>query len=110
MSHQYASINVSNPSGRPRTVRTNENIREMKNPLRCKGRVSARKLSVELDISERRVLRILKVDLGVGPYQKIIDLALSDDQKTKRKQFANWVRTNFQREKTENSLLRREII
>lgn len=40
----------------------------------------------------------MKTDLGLHPYKKVVELALSDDQKIK-KQFANWVRTNFRKEK-----------
>ena len=55
---------------------------------------------MELDISERSVRRIMKKDLGLRPYKKVIKPLLSNDQKTKRKKFANWVRTNFRKEDT----------
>ncbi len=55
---------------------------------------------MELDISERSVRRIIKNDLGLYPYKKVIEPLLSDDQKLKRKQFVNWVRTNFRKEDT----------
>ena len=42
----------------------------------------------------------MKNDLGLHPYKKVIEPLLSDDQKLKRKQFANWVRTNFRKEDT----------
>ena len=73
---------------RSQTMGTNENIRKVKNRLRRKERMSARKLSVELDTSES-VRRILKVDLGLRSYKKIIERTFSDDQKIKRKQFGN---------------------
>ena len=44
--------------------------------------------------------RILKISLGLKPYKKTIELSLSDDQKIKRKQFANWLRTYFRKENT----------
>ncbi|CAF2046656.1 unnamed protein product [Rotaria magnacalcarata] len=100
MIRQYGSIELSSPPGRPRIARTSENIRKVNNRCRRKRRVSARKLSMELDISERSVRRILKNDLGLRRYKKIVEPALSDDQKIKRKQFANWVRTNFRKEET----------
>ena len=34
------------------------------------------------------------------PYKKVIEPSLSDDQKIKRKKFANWVRNNFRKEET----------
>ncbi|CAF1494370.1 unnamed protein product [Adineta ricciae] len=100
MIRRSGGIKLASPPGRPRIVRTKENIRKVKNRLRRKKRVSARKLSMELDISDRSVRRILRNDLGLRPYKKIIEPALSDDQKVKRKQFANWVRTNFRKKET----------
>ncbi|CAF2054397.1 unnamed protein product, partial [Rotaria magnacalcarata] len=55
---------------------------------------------MELGISATRVRRILKIDLGLKPYKKVIESSLSDDQKIKRKQFANWIRNNFRKEET----------
>ena len=100
MIRRFGAIKLSSPPGRPRIVRSKENIRKVKDRLCRKKRVSARKLSVELDISERSVRRILKNDLGLFPYKKLIEPALSDGQKIRRKQFANWVRTNFRKEET----------
>ncbi|CAF5208792.1 unnamed protein product [Rotaria magnacalcarata] len=40
---------------------------------------------MELDISERSVRKILKNDLGLHPYKKVVGPLLSDDQKIKRK-------------------------
>ena len=33
-------------------------------------------------------------------YKKIIELSLSNDQRVKRKKFANWLRTNFRKDDT----------
>ena len=55
---------------------------------------------MELDIFERSVRRIMKNDLGLRPYKKVIEPLLSNDQKIKRKKFANGVRTNFRKEDT----------
>lgn len=95
MIRRSGAINLSKPSGRPRLVRTKGNIRKVKNRLRRKRKVSAQRISMELDIPETSVRRILKNDLGLHPYKKIIEPLLSDDHKFKRKKFANWVRTNF---------------
>ncbi|CAF4456917.1 unnamed protein product, partial [Didymodactylos carnosus] len=65
-----------------------------------KKRVSIRKLSIELDISKTSVHRILKTDLGYRAYKTTVELLLTDDRKIKRKKFANWIRTNFQKEET----------
>ncbi|CAF4301541.1 unnamed protein product [Rotaria magnacalcarata] len=97
---QSGSITLSSPPGCSRLARTKGNIRKVKNRLRRKKRVSAQKLSMELDISERSVRRMLKNDLGLHPYKKVVEPLLSDDQKIKRKKFANWIRTNFRKEET----------
>ena len=55
---------------------------------------------MELGISATSVRRILKVDLELKPCKKVIEPSLSDDQKIKRKRFANWVRNNFRKEET----------
>ena len=61
---------------------------------------------MELDILDRSARRIMKNDPGLRPYTKIIEQLLSNDQKIRRKKFANWVRINFRKEDTENSLFR----
>ena len=55
---------------------------------------------MELDISRISVRRILKNDMELRPYKKIREFSLSDDQRVKWKKFANWIRTNFQKEDT----------
>ncbi|CAM4980319.1 unnamed protein product [Rotaria socialis] len=100
MIRRTGSIELSGTYDGPRIIRTKENIQKVKNRLRRKKRVSARKLSMELGISATSVRRILKIDLGLKPYKKVIEPSLSDDQKIKRKKFANWVRNNFRKEET----------
>ena len=63
MIRRTGSIELSGTHGGPRIVRTKENILEVKNRLRRKTGVSARKLSMELGISATSVRRILKADL-----------------------------------------------
>ena len=100
MIRRTGRIELTGTHGGPRLVRTKENIQKVKNRLRRKNRISARKLSMELGVSATSVRRILKIDLGLHPYKKIIEPSLSDDHKVKRKRFANWVRTNFRKEDT----------
>ena len=100
MIRRTGSIELSGTHGDPRIVRTKENILKVKNRLRRKTGVSARKLSMELGISTTSVRRTLKVGLGLRPYKKIIEPSLFDDQKIKRKKFANSVRNNFRKEET----------
>ena len=44
--------------------------------------------------------RILKDDLKLKSYRIIVQPKISEDQKTKRLKFANWIRTNFRKEDT----------
>ena len=108
MTRRTKSIELSGTHGGPRIVRTKENILKVKNRLRRKTGVSARKLSMGLGISATSARRILKVDLGLKPYKKVIEPSLSDDQKIKRKKFANWVRNNFRKEETMRILFSEE--
>ena len=55
MRRQSGSIKLSSPPGVPRFVRTKGNIQKVKERLRPKKRVSARKLSMDLRIFERSV-------------------------------------------------------
>ena len=86
------AISLSKSSGRLRTVRTKGAIQKVKNRLKRKKPVSARKLALELEISERSVRRILKDDLNLKPYKKTVQPRLTDDHKAKRVHFANWLR------------------
>ena len=98
---QSGSIKLPSPPGGPRFARTKGNIQKVKHRLRPKKRVSARKLSMELGISESSVRRRMKNDLERRPYKKVIEPLLSNDRKIKRrKTFANWIRTNFRKENT----------
>ena len=94
------SIELSTSPGRSRTIRTKESIKKVKHRLNRKKKVTSRKLAVELNISRTSVRRILKNDLLLRPYKKIVEPLLTDEHKEKRKKFSNWVRTRFQKEDT----------
>jgi hypothetical protein len=100
MIDQTGSINISSPPGCPRLIRTPGAIQKVKNRTKRKKRLSVRKLSNDLNISQISINRILKIDLGYRPYKKIIEPFLTDAHKAGRKKFANWVRTNFRKEQT----------
>ena len=59
--------------------------------------MSTRRLSIEFGISQISVWRVIKNDLELHPYKIVIEPLLSDDRKIKRKKFANWIRTYFQK-------------
>ena len=97
---ESGSINLSKPSGRPRTIRTKGAIQKVKARLNRQKLVSSRKLARELGISRTTVQRILKNDLELKAYKMQIEPMLTDEHKAKRLQFANWIRTNFKKEDT----------
>jgi transposase len=97
---ETGSINLFKSPGRPRSARTKAAINKVKQQLQRKKNVSTRKLSKKLGLPRTSVQRILKDDLKCHPYKKIIEPALTDEHITKRMKFANWIRTNFKKEKT----------
>lgn len=100
MIDETGSINISNPPGCPRIIRTPGNVQKVKDRMNGKHKVSARKLSRELKISRTTIQRILKKDLKLFPYKKVVEPRLTDAHKAERKKFANWVRSNFRKEQT----------
>ena len=97
---QSSTISLSNPTGCPRLMRTKPNIKKVKDCLRRKSREAARKIAAELDIARIRVRQILKNDVELRSYKRIMEPSLSADQRVRRKKFANWVRTNSWKEDT----------
>ena len=77
------AIKLRNSPGRPPTAHTKDMIREVKQRLNRKKRVSTRKLEKELCISDSSVHRILYDHLWCFPYKKITQLAITDVQKQK---------------------------
>ncbi|CAF3594855.1 unnamed protein product [Rotaria socialis] len=57
-------------TGRPRTCRTKERIKRIREKIRRNPERSARKLAMEEDIDNRSMRRILQIDLGLIPYKK----------------------------------------
>ena len=94
------SIKLTNPPGRPRTIRTKGAIQKIKQRLTRQKRLSSRKLARELGISRTSVQRILKNDLKLQPYKKQTEPLLTDEHKAKRMKFAGWIRTDFRKEDT----------
>ena len=77
MVRETGTINLSHSLGRPRIIRTKGMIEKMKKRMKCKKRISIRKLAGELDISNRSVVRILKQNLGYRSYKKRVRPALT---------------------------------
>lgn len=98
------SINLSLPPGRTRTIRTKASIAKVKRRVNGKRPSSTRKLAAQLKISRTSVQRMLKEDLHYFPYKKTTEPRLTELQKKKRVQFANWVLNNFSKEDTKKWL------
>jgi transposase len=73
MIRETGSLQLIGPSGGPRLVRTKANIQKVKNRLKRKKGISSRKLSGEFNISRTSIQRILRNDLGLRAYKKIIE-------------------------------------
>ena len=84
MVRETGTINLSHSLDRSRIIRTKGMIQKVKKRMKCKKKVSIRKLPSELDISNGSVVRILKQDLGYRSYKKRVEPALTDFEKSKR--------------------------
>ena len=73
MIRQSGSIQLLGTRAGLGIVRIKGNIQDVRNRFRRKQKISVRKLSRELSISATSVRRILKIDLGLRPYKKIIE-------------------------------------
>ena len=76
---------------------TKEIIQKVRNLLPKTESISSKTFK---EASATSVTPILKINLGLRYFKKIIELSLSDNQKIKRKQLAKWIRTNFPQEDT----------
>ena len=97
---ETGEINLQRSTGRPRIIRTNATIQKVRKKTNKKPQLSARKMALEMGLSETTVRRVLKDDLKLKAYKKTVQPLLTDEHKEKRKRFANWIRTNFRKEDT----------
>jgi hypothetical protein len=84
---QTGSVNDLPRSGRPRSVRTLENMEIIAETFVKSPKKSARKASNELDISDRSLRRILHSDLKLKPYRPKLLQALHEDDPDRRVEF-----------------------
>ena len=66
------------PPGRPRSVRTPENVQTVRASIEQSPRRSARKHAAALGISDRSVRRMLHQELGMHPYKMMLAQELSE--------------------------------
>ena len=104
MIRETGSIDRCYSPGRPRTIRTKNNIQKVKQRLaKKKKKVSTRRLAAEMKISRRSVQRILREDLGCFPHKKIKQPKVTDFYKRKKAKFANWVLNHYSKEDTKKN-------
>ena len=101
MIRDTGKITLFKSTGRLRTVRTAANIRKVKHRYDRLQVFSCRKIARDLRISRTNAQRILKDDLKLKSYRIKVQPKISEDQKTKRLKFANWIRPNFRKEDTD---------
>ena len=110
MSCETGSIELSTLPGRSPIIPSKKSIKEVKNRLNRKRKATSRKLAVQLNISRTSVRRILKNDLLLRPYNKIVESLLTDEHKEKRKIFELGTKTFSERGHNEGSVLGRETV
>ena len=77
-------------SGRPRTSRSDPNVAIVRESVVRSPRQSIRRLSSETDIPRSSVQRILRQDIHAYPYKIQSQTELTNEQKQKWVDFANW--------------------
>ena len=107
---ETGSIKMSYSTGRYRSARTKTNVQKIKKALKNHKLSSTRKLSKKYKISRTSVRRILKNDLNLKPYKRVSVPLITEAHILQRKKFANWVRTNFSKQKTMRILFSDEKI
>uniref|UniRef100_A0A6P7GIP0 Uncharacterized protein LOC114343176 n=1 Tax=Diabrotica virgifera virgifera TaxID=50390 RepID=A0A6P7GIP0_DIAVI len=83
------------PAGRPRTMRTPDNIDRVRRAVNRHPRRSVRKHSQSLRLARTSVQRILRNDLKFHPYKIQLCQFLKPDDHLKRKIFAETMINNF---------------
>lgn len=71
-------------SGRPRTARTKDRVKRIREKIRYNPIRSGRKMAKDEETSERSMRRILKKELHYKPYKKCKRHGLSDKQRAER--------------------------
>lgn len=77
-------------SGRPKTVRSPENIESVRRSVRQSPKKSSRRRSQELNVSRSSIRRILKLDLHLFPYRIQVKHKLTENDKQARVSMCEW--------------------
>lgn len=83
---ETGSVDDAPRSGRPTTVRTEENKQLVSETFFQNHQTSQRRASIQLDISRTSLQRIMK-DLNLKPYKPMLLQALNEDDPDRRLEF-----------------------
>lgn len=102
---ESGTISLRKPSGRPRSIRTKNMIRKVKQHLlTAKKKKSTRRLAKQFLISRRSMQRLIRFDIGWKSYVKRLTPKLTPQQKLKRMVFGRWVRKHVRKSMTKDIL------
>ncbi|CAF4499633.1 unnamed protein product [Rotaria sp. Silwood2] len=93
------SIEDEPRSGRPITVRTEENRQLVSQTFLLNPRTSQRRASDDLNISRTSLQRLMK-DLNLKPYKSRLLQALNEDDPDRRLEFCEWILDSTQDDQT----------
>lgn len=99
---ETGSIENRKGSGRPRSARTSDRVKRIREKIRRNPNRSARKMATEEKISIRSMRRILKDDLHLIPYKKRLRHGLSEPQRIARVQKAKALLNRHDSESVKN--------
>lgn len=88
---ETGSVENIKPPGRPRNVRTSENIAIVSESVVSEPTMSIPRRSQELDISSTSLWRILHLDLHLHPYKIQLTQELKPIDHFQRRRFVNWM-------------------
>ena len=81
---ESGSIELSASPGSSPAIRAKKWIKRVKDRLNRKKKATSRKVAVQLNISRTSVRRILKNDLLLRPYKKMVEPLLIDERKEEK--------------------------
>ena len=109
--HEVGTIDLVNPRGCSRTIRTKASIQKIKRRLNRRKSLSSRKLARELGISRSSVWRILKNNRELQAYKMQKEGLLTDKHKEKKNEVCKLDTNKFPKKKhDEYSVFRRENV
>ncbi|CAF4255107.1 unnamed protein product [Rotaria sordida] len=96
---ETGSVEDAPRSGRPRTVRTEENMERVSETFLLHPQTSKKRASIDLGISRRSLGRLMQ-DLNLKLYKPRLLQALNEDDPDRRTEFCEWVLDSFEEDPT----------